>query len=95
MKRRIWNSIGMTVLAAAIAFSLAQLRTQVVKADGCPAASSVPQSVGCNCVYDYGLWSIENGVPHGECHYTCQCCDCWPNADVNNFLIERTYDYYY
>lgn len=89
MKRRIWNSIGMTVLAVAIAFSLAQLRTPVVKADGCPDASTM----GYGCTYLYGLWWMENGVEHGECHYVCECWGCWAQPDINNFLIEQTYYY--
>lgn len=91
MKSRIWNSIGIAVLAAAIAFSLFQLRIPVVKASGCPDAGSV----GCNCTFTYGLHWMENGVEHGECHYDCGCCDCWPSGDVQNFYIEREYVHNY
>lgn len=87
MRRRIWNMIGIGVLAAAIAFSLIQLRIPVVRADGCPD----PSTVGCNCSLTYSLWWMENGVEHGECHYRCDCCSCGNNSDF--FLIEQTYVY--
>lgn len=65
MKRRILNWIGIPIMAGAIAFSVIQLTIPVVKADGCPD----PSSVGCGCVFLYSTWEMQDGVPHGECHY--------------------------
>ncbi|MFY9622454.1 MAG: hypothetical protein WAQ99_21735 [Pyrinomonadaceae bacterium] len=71
MKRIIWNSIGVGVLAAAIAFSLIQLNIPVVRAESeCPP----PESIGCNCLLVYSLHWIEDGVEHRHCHYECGGC---------------------
>jgi hypothetical protein len=86
VKRGILYSIGIAVMALAIAFSLLQLKVPVAKADGCP-------DMGCGCTLQYSLWWMDNGTEHGECHYQCECCDCWPSGGADNFLIERDYSY--
>jgi hypothetical protein len=82
MKRRIFNWIGIAIMAGAIAFSLTQLKIPVVKAEGCPPGNAV----GCACMFIDGT-----GVQYGEqtvwtCNYLCGSC----GGDNQGFLIEQT-----
>ena len=67
VKKRIRNVIGMMIMAAAIVFSMIQLSTSVVRAEGCPDASSV----GCGCTFQGYTTAEYNGQAVFWCHYLC------------------------
>lgn len=88
MKRRVVNCIGILIMAGAIAFSLAQLRIPVVRADGCPS-NPFPECMcylsGSTTVYDpFG------GPPVTTCIYNCAC---GGGGGGEFFEIEREYVY--
>ncbi len=67
LKKRIRNVLGVLIMAAAIVFSLIQLNTPVVRAAGCPDASTV----GCGCTFLYSTSGEYNGSAVLWCHYMC------------------------
>lgn len=70
MKKRMWNLIGISILTLAIVFSVIQLNTKVVKAEGCPH----PDTVGCGCIFEYGIGITYGEVTHWTCYYLCGGC---------------------
>lgn len=87
MKRRVGNCIGILIMAGAIAFSLAQLRIPVARADGCPS-NPFPE---CMCNLNYFTTSQSEGEPpHYRCVYTCAC---GGGGGGEFFEIEREYVY--
>ncbi len=82
MKKYIWNLFGVALMALVIGFSLVQLSTRVVKAEGCPPASAV----GCGCM-SQGHTGINIGDGLGilwTCNYLCGGC----GGDGNPMYIE-------
>jgi hypothetical protein len=67
VKKVIRNVIGSMILASAIVFSIMQLNTSVVRADGCPDAGTV----GCGCVFMYSTSGTHNGQAVLWCRYMC------------------------
>ena len=82
MKRRLVNCIGILIMAGAIAFSLAQLRIPVVRADGCPS-NPFPE---CYCALTNSV-TTQGGST--TCYYSCAC----GGGGGEFFVIEREYTY--
>lgn len=85
MKKRMWNLFGITIMAVVIGFSLIQLRTTVVSANGCPA----DPNNGCMCTLNEAISVESGGTTVWYCTYGCYC----GYGDGNFFYIERTYEY--
>jgi|CXWL01.1.fsa_nt_gi hypothetical protein len=84
MKMRIWDFFGIAVLTGVIGFSLIQLTTPVVRAEGCPETYYIND---CSCQFMYG--SYDNTTPiRWYCTYGCTCV---PLGGGDNFYIEREY----
>lgn len=70
MRKRIRNLIGILVMTAVIVFSIIQLNIPSVSAEICPPG----YSVGCGCMFEYGIDSEYQGVLYRTCYYTCGGC---------------------
>lgn len=86
MKMRIWNLFALTIMVGIITFSLIQLRTTVVKADGCPSDSAASFALNCDCRYFYSTteWTPQGPLTH--CYYNCSC---YSGGSGEPFEIER------
>ena len=81
--KRTTRLAATVLMAAAISFSLIQLTTSVVKAEGCPAG----YMVGCGCEFVDGV-GVDGGDGHvyWTCYYICGGC----NGPGEPMYIERT-----
>ena len=70
MKKRIWNFFGIAVLTVVVGFSLIQLKTPVVRAEGCP--SDPFPGCACNLISAEHLW-VEGEWGYWWCTYSCVC----------------------
>lgn len=70
MKKRIRNFVGIVIMTAILVFSVIQLNLPAVSAEICPPG----YSVGCGCVFEYGIDSEYSGLWIRTCYYYCGGC---------------------
>lgn len=87
MKRTISKWIGIAAMAGAIAFSLIQVRTPVVRANGCPD-NPFPE---CVCTLSHSVSAQSGDLITTTCTYNCNCSGF--GGDGNHFYIEKDYSY--
>lgn len=88
MRNGIWKFSGMLVLVGAIGFSVVQLRTPAVSADGCPEQAYIND---CPCQFQGGSYEPHGNPPRWYCTYRCTCV---PTGGGEPFEIEREVEVY-
>lgn len=87
MNNRIWNLIGIAIMAVVIGLTLFQLTTPVVKADGCP--TNPDPYCDCRLVDSISVTNGDRTILY--CTYSCSC----PSPGGGEpFVIEKTFEYY-
>jgi hypothetical protein len=88
MKKRIWNLIAIILMTAAIAFSVIQLRTPVVKASGCPTGV-MWDCTFCNLTEETVMYVGDQIIR--TCYYWCTGC---PGPGGEPMEIEHVLELY-
>jgi hypothetical protein len=81
MKKKIENLVAISIVFFVLCFSLVQLTTPVVRAQGCPQQTYIDN---CSCNLIYGV--MDNHPTRWYCYYSCTCV---PTGGGEPMEIER------
>ncbi len=87
VKRGVLKIFAIAALTGVIGFSVFQVSTPVVRADGCPS-DPFPN---CECTLTEVVWAQYGDQTHWWCTYSCYC---HGTGGVDPFYVERNYDYW-